>query len=183
MVEHKIPIRLSVVTDFISQASKQDQIAVIPQLVKQLHLSEREMLTLVKQEEVIIPIGIFNERVSCLEAIVKYLREEKLWSINEISNQLGRSNKTIWATYYNAIKKYKQKYKLSVSDYFIPLSLLKERKLSILETIILHLREICDLSYTDIAEFLKRDYKTIWGTYQKAKKRQLSVFRKPVVIS
>ncbi len=52
----------------------------------------------------------------------------------------------------------------------IPISIFHE-KLGMLESISLYLRDELRLSFRQIAELLKRDYKTIWTSYSKAKKK------------
>lgn len=52
----------------------------------------------------------------------------------------------------------------------IPLSIFSER-LGMLESIVHYLRDSHGLSFTEIAGHLKRDYKTVWATYQQAKKK------------
>lgn len=52
----------------------------------------------------------------------------------------------------------------------IPLSILKNN--SSLEAIVVYLREILSLKFSDIAELLNRDQRTIWVTYANAKKKK-----------
>ncbi|GAF99559.1 unnamed protein product, partial [marine sediment metagenome] len=52
-----------------------------------------------------IPSYIFKDRtLSVLEAIVKYLKEERMLSYHEIAVLLKRDDRTIW-TVYNRVKK------------------------------------------------------------------------------
>jgi len=52
----------------------------------------------------------------------------------------------------------------------IPISIFNE-KLGMLEASSLYLKDELNLSFNDIAKLLKRDYKTIWTSYNKAKKK------------
>lgn len=52
----------------------------------------------------------------------------------------------------------------------IPLSVFNE-KLGMLEAASLYLKDTLNLSFNEIANYLKRDYKTIWTSYKKARKK------------
>ena len=53
----------------------------------------------------------------------------------------------------------------------IPLPILKERSLGILEAITKYLKEDLNLSYHEIASLLNRDDRPIWNTYNNAKNK------------
>ena len=78
----------------------------------------QEAKAMCKKSFLSVPVSIFRNKLSPLEAVVQYLRESE-YSLKEISVFLNRSNKTIWTTYNNAVKK-----KVDIeNDYevFIPL--------------------------------------------------------------
>jgi len=52
----------------------------------------------------------------------------------------------------------------------LPVSIFND-KLGMLEAASLYLKDKLGLSFKDIAKHLKRDYKTIWTSYTKAKKK------------
>jgi len=53
-----------------------------------------------------VPISIFsNLKLSILESIVKYLKEEMKFSYHNIAVLLKRDDRTIWTIYNRAIKK------------------------------------------------------------------------------
>src|SRR3989338_5469632 len=92
--------------------SKIDKINLIQRLLgelKEMHnVLPDEVL---KQNEILIPSGIFqNDKLSCLEAIIKYLRENFGMKLSKIGRHLNRSNKAIWATYRNASIKMPQRF-------------------------------------------------------------------------
>jgi ferredoxin-fold anticodon binding domain-containing protein len=58
----------------------------------------------------------------------------------------------------------------------IPLSILKNRSLGILECVTKYLKENLNLRYHDIAILLKRDERPIWTTYNNAKKKYSEPF-------
>jgi|TARA_B100002003_G_C14087261_1_gene523011 predicted double-glycine peptidase len=51
----------------------------------------------------------------------------------------------------------------------IPIQVLQNRKLGLLQSVTVYLKDKKNLTFHDIAELLKRDDRTIWSTYSKAK--------------
>jgi len=120
-----------------------------------------------------MPISIFkNNKLSCLETIVKYMKEDKGLKIIEIANLLNRNNKTVWATYDKAKRKMKGRLDVS-SEKIIPASIFRARLLSVLESLVEYLKENQGMKFSKIAIVLNRDNRTIWTVYKRAaKKRQ-----------
>ncbi|MBI2128672.1 hypothetical protein HYU07_00385 [Candidatus Woesearchaeota archaeon] len=54
----------------------------------------------------------------------------------------------------------------------IPVSILKDRKLSALEAISEYLKETLNMNYHEIAVLMNRDDRTIWTVYSRAKKKR-----------
>ncbi len=122
--------------------------------------------------EVELPVSIFdNKELSALESICKYLKEELKLRYSEIANLLNRDQRTVWVTYSNALKKRKEKLVVRESEYKIPVSIFKDRKLSVLEAIVAYLKDNYNLRYVEISKLLNRDERNIWGVYDKAKKK------------
>ena len=67
----------------------------------------------------------------------------------------------------NELKKLSEKKK---EEIVLPASIFNE-KLGMLEAASLYLKDELSLSFNEIAKLLKRDYKTIWTSYTKAKKK------------
>jgi len=122
------------------------------------------------ESDISIPISIFNEKLSALETIVKYLKENLNLDNKKISSLINKSSKSIWQAYNNSKQKHPKKLEVKETKYSIPISILKERK-SILESIVLYLKDSLNLSYHQIALLLKRDDRTIWTVYQRARKK------------
>ena len=57
------------------------------------------------------------------------------------------------------------------SDILIPIHVLTNKKLSVLENITVHLKEERQLKLREIGKLLERSEKTIWTVYNRAKKR------------
>ena len=115
-----------------------------------------------------IPYSAFNNKTSSLETCVKYLRENLGMRFCDISRLLNRSPSTIVITYKKAVEKYPKQFRTEFKD-SIPAKILKDRRYSVLETIVMFLKPSHTLS--EIAVLLKRDTRTIWTVYQRAKKK------------
>jgi len=119
-----------------------------------------------------MPISIFkNNKLSCLETIVKYMKEDKGLKIIEIANLLNRNNKTVWATYDKAKGKMKGRLDVS-SEKIIPVSIFRARLLSVLESLVEYLKENQGMKFSEIAIALNRDNRTIWTVYKRAAKKR-----------
>ena len=84
---------------------------------------------------------------------------------------LNRNDRTIWATYNNAVKKRKERLPVKESKLYIPVSIFSGRKLSVLETIVSYLKDKFGLRYSEISALLNRDERNIWTAYNRAKKK------------
>ena len=149
--------------------------------LKQQGLNSDEILKLVSgllkvqvKEEVKVPISVFNnDYLSSLENIVKYLRENLLLSFRQIAELTNRNEIALAVTYRNAKKKMEAKFVVTeISPYSIPVSILKDRNISVLENIAAYLKDNFGLTYHKIAVLLNRNDRTIWTVYQRAKKKK-----------
>lgn len=123
--------------------------------------------------KVLLPVSIFNnEELGCLETIVKYLKEELNLKFHEIALLLNRNDRTIWAAYNIACKKREQKLPVKESKFFIPVSIFKDRKFSVLELLVSYLKDTFNLRYSQIAVLLNRDERNIWTAYNNARKKK-----------
>lgn len=123
-----------------------------------------------------IPICIFSEHtLSSFEAIVKFLRENCYLNFREIGELLNRSKFTIAASYRSATIKHPSKYIIFSTDYDIPTEFISSRKYSVLESIVLFLKQKHNLRYKEISDLLQLNQRTVWTVYQRAKKKRLSM--------
>jgi len=122
--------------------------------------------------EIKVPISILkNRKLSSLELIIKFLREEAGLSNAAVASLLGRSQQVCWTTYNNTRKKLPAKLVFKFSRYDIPVRIFRDKKLSVLEAIVVFLKDEFRLSYHEIAVLLKRDDRTIWTVYDRAGKK------------
>lgn len=135
-----------------------------------------ERLLLRKEEDYLIPISVLSTReLGGFEAIVKYLKENIGLSIKEISKITNRNKSTIGVVYHKARQKLTKSFSKGLvekSEYNIPVSLLKTRDLSVLETIVCYLKDDHNLSFHKIAILLNRDDRTIWTAYKRANEKR-----------
>ena len=132
-----------------------------------------KLLKVPAKEEVAIPISVFNDKLGSLETIVKYLRENLLLSFKQIAALTNRNEIALAVTYRNAKRKLEAKFAVTeISPYSIPVSILKDRNISVLESITAYLKDTFGLTYHKVAVLLNRDDRTIWTVYQRAKKKK-----------
>ncbi|MFA5173930.1 MAG: LamG-like jellyroll fold domain-containing protein [Candidatus Pacearchaeota archaeon] len=122
-----------------------------------------------KEKEIEVPLIIFRKSIGPAEILCKYLRENKKLRFSEIAKLINRDERTVWINYRNAQKKIKGKIEIQKS-LVIPISVLSNKKLSILESIINYLKEK-DLKNSEIAEILNKDQRNIWTLYSRVKKK------------
>ena len=148
----------------------------IDELKEKYDVSENELMQLVRQpasKEILIPISVFEaENLSSLEIVCKYLKEELDLGYSKIATLLNRDNRTIWTTYQNALSKRKERLPVNDSKFHIPISILANRKLSVLESIVSYLKDNFNLRYSEISALLNRDERNIWAVYNRWKKKK-----------
>ena len=116
---------------------------------------------------------------SSLQAIVLYLKNVHKISFSEIARLLGRDPRTIWTTYENAKKSIGainydallDKKANPYSEYNIPLNIFSSRNMSVLESIVFHMKVNYGLSTHEISLILNKNYRTIWTVYKRAIKK------------
>ncbi len=160
-------------SDYSNPLSKSD-IRKIGSLEKYLQekygLSIPEAMRSIKKQKPQIPVSIFNRYLSCFEAVVLYLRDYLGLSNKRISLLTARKQNTISSTYKKALGKFSGKLSQD-SEYSIPLEVIKDRGLSVLENICYYLRKEYGLSNNGIAELLNLNNKTIWTVMARARKK------------
>lgn len=122
-------------------------------------------------EEIKVPLSIFS-KLSPLEALVKYLKENLGLRFHEIATELNRDSRSIWRTYHQAKSKSEVSFKLKKDETFIPISIFKNRDLSILENLVVHLKINLNVSVKEISLLLNKNISTIWTAYNRSKKKR-----------
>ena len=120
-----------------------------------------------------IPVAVFdNKSLSCLETVVKYMKENLKLGSGKSASLLNRNISTISSTYLKARKKLPTEFFIKKSKYYIPMSVIADRKFSVLESIVRFMKEKLSLSNKEIAGLLNRDNRTIWTVYSRAVKKE-----------
>jgi hypothetical protein len=126
-----------------------------------------------KKKDILIPISIFgNDELSSFETICKYMKEELRYSYHIIAVLLNRDDRTIWATYNEALKKKEARLVVKKSKIVIPHFIFNDRRFSVLESLVVYLREKYGLRYSEIGILLNRDERNIWTVYNRARKKR-----------
>lgn len=124
-----------------------------------------------KVQEDSVPAEIFAAELSPAEAIVKYLKENRSKNYHEISIILKRDERGIWGSYRRSLKKLKAPFEIAEPSVSIPLTSLSDRRLSILESVVLHLKEVVGKRGSEISRLLNKSPTTISTVYLRAKKK------------
>ncbi|MFH1585225.1 MAG: LamG-like jellyroll fold domain-containing protein [archaeon] len=124
----------------------------------------------IKVKKIEIPVSIFNKKLGALESVVRYMKDDLRMSNIEIAKELNRDPKTTWTAYNKSVEKQKEKLEIK-EDIRVPIKTLKERDLTILESIVIYLRNK-RMKYSEIGELLDRDQRNIWTVYSRALKRR-----------
>ncbi len=124
---------------------------------------------LVVSDEPSVPLSIFSTRLSALQALVRFLYEERNYSFAQVGELLNRSQKTVWATYQAAKS---QPFVYAEGELTIPIARFASRILSPLETLVVFLTEL-GFSNAETARFLSLDPRTTWTVKQRAKKKEV----------
>ena len=125
------------------------------------------------RNEITVPVSIFkNSNLSVLESIVKYLRENLELSFGEIASLTNRNEIALAVSYRNAKRKFKFRFIGESSLFDVPILVLQDRKLSVLENVVSYLKDQAKLNYHQIAVLLNRNDRTIWTVYQRGKRKR-----------
>ena len=158
-------------------SSKEDFLSLSPEEIKKFEFFLKQ-LTQVSFQDIqkkfsdSVPVEVFAQGLSPLEALVKYLKENLDFTNRKISDLLGRSIKTVWQAHKSADKKSPKQFDFVSSKYFLPIPIFAERQFSILELVVAYLKEKYDLENSQIAKLLKKDNRTIWTVYSRIKKKR-----------
>jgi len=141
---------------------------VVRELKDKYKITKAETINIIRQEEE-IPISIFAAKLGALEALVKYMKENLNLSYHEIAERIARNDRTIWTSYSKAKEKHTKPFEIKDKT-TIPLSIFKNRKLTILESMVLHLKEK-GMKFSEIAALINREQRNIWTIHSRAVKK------------
>lgn len=116
-----------------------------------------------------IPISLFSVEKGYLDALVAYLKNKKILHNSEIAFLLNRSEKTISQS---VVRHSSGWISQDYSGPSIPLSILANRKYSLLESIVVYLHRERSLPLKKIAIHLHIHYKTAYAALSSAKQKE-----------
>jgi len=159
---------LSIITQELTETYTQEKQELAKLLAKEIkdkyRLTNKQLSSLTPLPRT-IPLNIFSAKLGALEAITKYLKENLNLSYIKISAILNRNQRTIWTAYHKSQQKNPKPLKSEGKT--ILLAVFKNKKLTVLESLILQLRKQ-NLKYVEIAKLLNRDQRNIWTIYSRA---------------
>ena len=139
---------------------------IILQLVASLSFQEKQkILQALLQKQEGFPISIFRSKLSGLEAISVYLKENEGKTITEIASLLNRKKTTIYTTYHKAKKKFSGKLDVTDTSTIIPYAAIADRNFAVLESIVAFLKGEQKLSLVKISAILNKKYSTVRTVY------------------
>ncbi len=148
---------------------RQELIKQISDIFSPLTIEEKQdILSEILRTKIGMPISIFKADLSGLEIITKYLREVENKSFKEISKILNRKLSTLYNTYNNSKIKFKKSLDTSDTSITVPFDIFKDRKYSILESIVAYLKNK-EFSFKQISILLNKNYNTIKTVYRRYK--------------
>ena len=122
--------------------------------------------------EIHVPVDIFSNDASGLESLSHYLKGVLGLRFCEIADVLNRDDRTVWGANKGAEEKLNSANGSSDSRIRIPISIFRDRSLSVLEALSEYLKECQNMRYCRIAALLNKDQRTIWTVYSRAKKKR-----------
>ena len=135
------------------------------------HLDNSELLNKLEEKDIVIPVSVFSKKLSSLETVTKYLKENLGLKNKETAKITKRSVKTIYQAYNSAREKISKKFDVKEAKFYVPVSALTNRKFGVLESVVKYLKENYELNYSEIARLLGRDPRTVWTAYSRCKKK------------
>ncbi|MBW2990753.1 hypothetical protein KY348_03545 [Candidatus Woesearchaeota archaeon] len=135
---------------------------------KDIDIPSVSYLSLKYEDEIYLPSTIFQNKLTPLQTIVKYLKENLNKSNKQIALLLNRDPRATWLTYKSIEKK--KAFLFEETEVQIPVSIFKDRRISTLEALAQFLRNL-GMKYSEIARLLNKDPRTIWTVCSRAKKK------------
>ncbi|MBU0470131.1 MAG: hypothetical protein KKA62_01560 [Nanoarchaeota archaeon] len=157
-MEKKESVNLvDVISKLVSTLSEEEKLDLFEKVFSKEGSSPKESL----------PISIFRCNLSGLESIVVYLKDNKNLSVAKIAEMLNRKRSTIYTSYHKAKSKRVRSLDFSDESILIPLTIFSDRKISILESLVHHLKDRLNLSFVKIAQLLNKNYSTVRTVYKR----------------
>ena len=156
------------ISEILHDSARDENLLIAVETLVDIYTEEKT-----KKEHLEIPLSLFSHRkLGVLETLVKCLKENFSLNYSRIAHLLNRNDRTIWATYNEAKNKLKKKFVIKNEKQQVPINIFSDRKLAPLESLVLYLKDEVRLEIKQIAELLKRNYRTIWLSYRNGIKKK-----------
>ncbi|MEK6899681.1 MAG: hypothetical protein AABX05_01020 [Nanoarchaeota archaeon] len=141
-------------------------VELLSELIASLSEQEKkEILSGILETKEGFPISIFRSQLSGLEAMVVFLKDNGQKNVSQIALLLNRKKSTIYTTYTKAKQKIRKPLDVSDTTIVLPFDKFKNRKFSVLETIVAYLKLKHQLPFVKISAILNKNYNTIRTVY------------------
>jgi DNA-binding NarL/FixJ family response regulator len=163
-------------TDLIKTEKNKVILNILDNLKSEFNVTSRDIILILESHDrSAVPIEIFAERkLSALQALAKYLRENLDYSNKQISSALKKDSRSIWSAYEQSKTRKKMQFDITKSSMTIPIEIFSHDQ-PMLGSLIIYLKEM-GWSNKKIAATLKRSAtttSTIFGRMSKnGKKKQ-----------
>ncbi|MBX4196406.1 LamG domain-containing protein [Candidatus Pacearchaeota archaeon] len=147
---------------------RKKEIEAIEELKRKYSLTDEDLREILENRSSDkVPVTLFITELGGLESLCKYLKENRNMSYHEIAMQLERNDRTIWTSYKKASSKYTESIREDKEALQIPLSVFKNKELTVFESIIIYLKKQ-ELTFSEIAQLLQRDQRNVWTIHSRA---------------
>ena len=120
-------------------------------------------------QNIFVPVTLFSSNLSPAEALVIYLKDNLGFKFSEIAKLVNRDERSLWGNYNRA--KSKGELHIEKTPYLVPLDIFNDRSLSILEHVVLYLKENYNLNLQTISKLLNKKSTTIWSVFSRVKEK------------
>ncbi len=137
---------------------------------RKTQMSDEELILLAMGPgEYMLPVSAFRARgLGILECTVRYLHDYEGLGFGRIARILSRDNRTVWSTYHNSLRKHPGKIACPAGEFLVPAKIFQDRKLGVLEALVLYLRKRFGLRFSEIGVLIGRDPRTVWTVHRRA---------------
>lgn len=143
-----------------------EDILSILSILERRHWNIEDLKKLLESQKPLgIPVSIFNSKASPLGALCIYLKDFKGLNYSRIAELLCRDPRTIWVTYRRE-KPHATDITIN-TDVMVPIEIFAKRQLSVMEGLVLHLKQQRCMRLSDIAKLLGRSSKTVWCFFRR----------------
>ncbi|MFQ5475241.1 MAG: hypothetical protein ACE5DM_05390 [Candidatus Nanoarchaeia archaeon] len=142
-------------------------------LFKDQGLSPQQLMNMYQRtdqpiDKSVVPVSVFATSLSPSESLCKYLKEVHDLTYKEISLIINRDERSVWTSYRRSQEKGAALFTSLATDILIPVRIFADRRLSILEHVVLYLKEKTGVTSYKIAKMLNKTPSVIYTIHKRA---------------